>query len=260
MKHKRKSIFSRWAWGIAFLLVAALLVVNYLGFGFGVLGELSFWSIIFAALAVIVLVSNIASLSIASLPLPLAALYYIFQTPLGWPQIGFWPLALVTLLLICGLHILLPRKFRDGDLIVVNMGGKNSRKRRASGSEDSAGTTVDDGDPNNPYIGVSFGSATRYLHADCLQSAELYCGFGGMEVYFDNVQLSPEGADVNVSCRFGGVEIFVPSHWRVINDMSATVGSAEVSRKLKSNDENAPTIRLTGHVSFGGVDVSRIKD
>jgi len=260
MKRKRKHVFSRWTWGTAFFLVAALLVANYLGFGFGVLGELSFWSIIFAVLAAIVLVSCIASLSIASLPLPIAALYYIFQTPCGWPFIGFWPLALVTLLLICGLHILLPRKFRDGDLIVINMGGNNSRKRRSSSSEDHEGTTVDDGDPNNPYIGVQFGSATRYLHADCLQSAELYCGFGGMEVYFDNVQLSPEGADVNVSCRFGGVEIFVPSHWRVINDMSATVGSAEVSRKLKANDENAPTIRLTGHVSFGGVDVQRIRD
>ena len=258
MKRKRRAGFSKWTWGAAFFLIAALLLANYLGFGVSL--DLGFWSIVFAVLAALVLVSCIASLSFASLPLPLAALYYIFQAQLGMPFIGFWPLALVTVLLMIGLHILLPRRFRDGQFYAVNVGGDKMRRRSGSDDEDHAEMTTDEGDPNNPYVGVHFGSATRYLHADNLQSAELNCSFGGLEVYFDNVELSPEGADVHVNCKFGGVEIYVPRHWRVLDDMNASFGSAEVSRKLKTNDEDAPTIRLTGHVSFGGVEVSRSKD
>ena len=255
MKHKKRSVFSRWTWGAAFFLVAALLLANY--FGFGAFIELSFWSIVFSVLALLVLVSCIASLSLASLPLPLAALYYIFQTPLGLPGIGFWPLVLVTFLLICGLHILLPRRFRDGVNFVVNIDGKKNRRHRNRDGEGQCEVTTDGGDENNPYVGVKFGSATRYLHADNLQSAELFCSFGGLEVYFDNVNLSPEGAEVYVDCKCGGIEIFVPRHWRVVDGMDASFGSVEISRKLEQNDENAPTIRLTGQVSFGGVEVSR---
>ena len=80
-----------------------------------------------------------------------------------------------------------------------------------------------------------------------------------MEVYFDNVTLSPNGAEVNVNCSFGSVERYVPSHWRVIDDLNSSLANAEVSRKLQSNDADAPTIRVTGSVSLGNVEVKRIK-
>jgi predicted membrane protein len=80
-----------------------------------------------------------------------------------------------------------------------------------------------------------------------------------MEVYFDNVTLAPDGAEVNVNCSLGSIEIYVPSHWRVIDNLSASLGNAEVSRKLQSNDADAPTLRVTGSVSMGNVEVKRIK-
>ena len=80
-----------------------------------------------------------------------------------------------------------------------------------------------------------------------------------MEVYFDNVTLAPGGAEVSVNCSFGSVEIYVPSHWRVIDDLNASLANAEVSRKLQNNDADAPTLRVTGSVSLGNVEVKRIK-
>ena len=99
---------SRWAWGIALLLVAGLVLSNY----FGGFLELGVWSIIFAAVALVVMIYSIVTLHFATLPLPLAALYYIFQAPLGLPEINFWPLALVTVLVTAGLFVLLPRSLR----------------------------------------------------------------------------------------------------------------------------------------------------
>jgi len=271
--------------------MAGLVLVNYfVGFV-----ELGVWSIIIAAVAAIALFHCLATLNLAALPLPLAALYFIFQIPLELPFIPFWTLVLATSLVTIGLSIMLPRRLKHGKFVNVNLGNndsryyhkKNKKKHKYNvhvedgeviidgGSvhikdgetvingdydETSGKTKIEEGDDvNNPYISVSFGGAVRYLHSECLESAELRCSFGNLEVYFDNVTLSPNGADINVNCNFGNVEIFVPSHWRVVDEMNASLANAEVSKHLRSNDTDAPTLRLNGSVSLGNVEVSRIK-
>jgi len=296
MKNSFRKRTSKIAWGFFWLLMAGLVVAN-LFFEFVTLG---IWSIIFAAIAAVVLFHSIATLNIAALPIPIAALYFIFQIPLDLPYIPFWTLVLVTLLVTIGLGIMLPRRLKNGKFVSVNFGNnsgykkdkhkdkyRNKQKDKYSvnindgeviingegvnindgeviinGDYDETGekTKIEEGDDvNNPYISVSFGGAVRYLHSDRLESAELNCSFGSLEVYFDNVTLSPEGAEVNVNCSFGNIEIYVPSHWRVIDEMSSSLANAEVSRKLMSNDDDAPTLRVTGSVSLGNVEVSRIK-
>ncbi|MCL2425783.1 MAG: cell wall-active antibiotics response protein [Oscillospiraceae bacterium] len=282
-KNTRKAI-SKVAWGLFWLLLAGLIVANT----FGGFVDLTAWSIIIGAIALVILFHCFATLSFGSLPVPLAALYYIFQDPLGLPFIAFWPLALVTVLLTIGLHILLPKQFNFRKYIHINT-GVGTRTRRGNktkydkygnridrddyadvvidGNDNNANdygvngkTKINEGDdPNNPYISVSFGAASRYLHAESLETAEFVCSFGSLEVYFDNVTLSPNGAEVDVSCSFGSIEIFVPPHWRVIDDVNSSLANAEISRKLQNNDADAPTLKITGSVSLGNVEVSRIK-
>jgi len=269
---------SKVAWGFFWLLLAGLVIANQ----FGGFVELGFWSIAIAVIATVVLFHCIISLSFASIAIPLAALYYIFQpfleAPLGLPEIPFWTLALVALLVTIALNLMLPKRFKSVTSVHVDLGNKKKHKREKSENrfdlkyddgevvidgdftEVNDKTKIEEGDDaNNPYISVSFGYASRYLHSDCLESAELSCSFGGMEVYFDNVTLSPNGAEVNVNCSFGSVEIYVPSHWRVIDDLNSSLANAEVSRKLQNNDADAPTLRVTGSVSLGNVEVKRGK-
>ena len=271
---------SKIVWGFFWLLLAGLVLANYFG-GFVQLGV---WSIIVSVIALIILFQSLATLNLAAVPIPIAALYYIFQTPFNLPEVVLWPtLVVVTILVTIGLSILLPRRLKSGKFVNVDFGSNSSRKHNKhknkvnvhiddddleiiidesikDDSETSSGVKIEEGDDeNNPYINVSFGYASRYLHADCLESAELICSFGGMEVYFDNVTLSPNGADINVSCSFGSVEIYVPSHWRVIDEMNASLANAEVNRNLLNNDDDAPTIRVTGSVSLGNAEIKRIK-
>jgi len=286
MKRNYRKRASKVAWGFFWLLLAGLILANY----FGNFVELGVWSYIVGAIATIILFHCFATLSFAALPIPLAALYYIFRAPIGWPEVPFWTLVLVTVLATIGLHILLPRRFSNAHFINVNIneGRKNKKKFTKGGvnvqvngedvviidadgedvienvvegiDEEYKGTKIEEGDDaNNPYISVSFGYASRYLHADRLESAELTCSFGGMEVYFDHVTLHPDGAEVNVNCSFGSMEIYVPSHWYVIDDINASLANAEVSRRLQENDKTSPTLRVTGSVSLGNVEVKRIK-
>jgi hypothetical protein len=41
--------------------------------------------------------------------------------------------------------------------------------------------------------------------------------------------------------------------------MSASLGSCEVARQLEAADAGAPTVTISGGVSFGAVEVCRIK-
>ena len=289
-----------WGWGIFLLLIAALVLVNQFG-GFITLG---FWSIAVAALAVAFLIKCIVDLSFGSLPIPIAALYYIFQTPLELPEISFWPLVLVTLLATAGLHALIPnrrfRKFRKQkrdkdweknkyrkkyggrDVVVEIIEDVGDAVVEASGdiadavegiADDVDGTVIingetdgknektrveEGGEENNPQISVQFGSISRYLRANSLETVDLDCKFGALEVYFDDVTLSPNGAEAYLNCQFGAIELYVPSHWRIIDNLSVTLAGVEIKGKKRNQDENAPVLTVSGNVAFGAAEVHRI--
>jgi len=283
-----------WGWGIFLLLVAALVLANQ----FGGFIELGIWSIIVASLAVVFLVKSIVDFSFGSLPIPIAALYYIFQAPLGLPEIALWPtLVLATLLATAGLHALIPNKWfrrkkryarrydRHKDKYRKKYGGRGIVEEIIVDIEDAVGEIAEDvedvieeavgdaegrydygdegqveegGSENNPQISVQFSGVSRYLRADSLETVELDCSFGSLEVYFDDVDLSPKGAEAFVNCKFGAIEMYVPSNWLVIDNMNVSLGGMEVKGRHKRIDDNAPTIKITGNVSFGAVEVHRI--
>ena len=282
-----------WGWGIFLLLIAALILANQ----FGGFLELGFWSIAVAALAVAFLVQCIVDRSFGSLPIPLAALYFIFQAPLSemlqieLPAISFWPLVLVTLLVTAGLYILLPHKrFRMKKKYVHDYDRQKDKYRRKygrggaevivdiedaveeigegigeiTGDYKSVGDNEEDarveesGGDNNPRISVQFTGVSKYLHADSLETADLDCSFGSLEVYFDHVKLSPNGADIYANCKFGALELYVPGHWRIIDNVNASLAGFDISGQHKPTAEDAPQLRVNGNVSFGALEIHRV--
>jgi len=244
-----------WGWGIFLLLAAALVLANQFG-GFGV--ELSFWSGAVAIIAIACIANCIINLSFAALPIPLAALYYIFHEALGFPEISFWPLVLITFLVTAGLFALIPRrKFKKRKGIEIIYADSNGATGPRKLNEEEA-QIIEEGDDNNPRISVQFGSVSRYLHADALETAELDCSFGNIEVYFDNVKLSPDGAEVIANCKFGAIEMYIPSEWKLINNVSASLGGVDVKGYKKPYAENAPQLSVSGNVSLGGMEIHRV--
>jgi predicted membrane protein len=238
--------FSNWVWG-TFLLLAAVLVIANQSAGFVEIGVFSF---IAAALALAFIVQCIASLSFTPLPIPLAALYYIFQEPFGFPPLQFWPLALAALLATVGLSVLFPQKGKRRYVHIIHDGEPKDRPEKHVES--------DGGNDNNPSVSVNFGSVSRYIHADCLETVTLNCSFGALEIYFDHAQLSPDGAEVNVNCSFGGIEIFVPRHWQVVDNVGCTLGGVDINSRRAVQTENAPRLTLNGNVTLGDMDVKYV--
>jgi hypothetical protein len=101
-----------------------------------------------------------------------------------------------------------------------------------------------------------FGGADRKGRWLVEPSTTVTCVFGGIRLDFRRAVLSQREVTINVSCLFGGVEIVVPPGVRVVSSVSAVLGGTDVPED-DTLAADAPVIRLTGMVIFGGVSASR---
>jgi len=227
-----------------FLLFAAVFIVFNQLEGFA---DIGIGSIIAVILSLAVIVQCLAHLRLAPLPVPFAVLYIVFQTPLELPHIKVWALILASLLASAGLAVLFPIRRRHNH--------SKDRHHGRSGGHRPQVQTDNSGNDNNPSFNVNFGSVSKRLQADNLETAQLNCNFGALKVFFDEVELAPNGAEVILNCSFGAVELFVPKHWLVIDKLNCTLGGVDIDKRFTNAADNAPQITLTGSVSIGGVEV-----
>jgi len=261
IKHRHNK---NWAWGILLLAAAALILANQLGFFI----QFSFGCIVAIVLAIVFLSESIRHRKITPLPFAIAMGYIFLRNQMLVPHMSTWALLLAATLGSAGLGIFFPRKARyknfvfGGTFVDANdddddwdMDDEDSKERRRKQSRiHSEAAAID----NDPSFNVNFGHMSRYLYADALNTVNLSCNFGGMEIYFDQAQLSPDGATVHVNCKFGGVELFVPGHWHVEEQVGCVFGGAEVDRRLTASTEDAPRLLVVGDVAFGGIEIRRI--
>jgi len=238
-----KSRFSNFFWGIVLLLAAVfVLTKNYTGFA-----DIGIGSIFILILAVAFIVRCLARLHIAPIVIPIAVLYYVFGDRFDFPKIDTWKLIAGTALAFIGLNFLIPKGRRSCNQCGDSAGSKDQPvKLPAEGTND-----------NNPSISVNFSAVSRSLTANSLETARLSCNFGAMEIFFNQAQLSPNGAEVFITCSFGGIQLFVPRHWNVIDKMNCSLAGVDI-KSFAVPDENAPKLTLNGSVSLGGVEVKYI--
>jgi hypothetical protein len=244
--------FSNWVWGIFLLLAAAFVLSSQ----FGGFAEIGIGSIIVAILALAFMVQCIARLSFSLLPISFALLYIVFQGPLGLPYVRTWVLVLAAVLASIGLHLILPRKRRHkGSSSSCGAHHHKHEYYTYNGKEQTKTYTEEGGYDNNPVVNVSFGTVSRNLYADCLETAQLNCNFGELTVFFDQVQLNPKGAEATLTCSFGSIVIYVPKQWRIIDKIGCTLGEVGNDNHFAPPAENAPQLTIKGSVSLGKVEI-----
>jgi hypothetical protein len=91
--------------------------------------------------------------------------------------------------------------------------------------------------------------------SDLLKSAHLSSAFGKLSVYFDQVLLSPEGAEAFLDVSFGTMCLYLPKEWRVEDRIHTGAGSVNSDHRRVEPDAGAPVLALTGNVSFGSLEI-----
>jgi len=228
-----------WFWGIFFILSA----VSVIAIQTGSFEQIGIQSLLIGAFLVAIIIASLVRLNFFGVFFPMSFLYMIFWQPLGIIYINYWLVILASVLTSIGFSIIFGRRHKHG----VRCEG------RIEGNKQSE--SIDD---NNPNVSVKFGSASKYLHADSLQSGKFYLSFGEMELFFDQVQLAPEGAEIFIDCSFGSVILNIPREWRVIDNMHVTLGEMNNKARATNIAEDAPKLTISGNLQLGGVEIKYI--
>ncbi|OSZ78719.1 hypothetical protein CAP35_10865 [Chitinophagaceae bacterium IBVUCB1] len=205
----------------------------------------------------------------------------IFGFDFDWQTL--WPIVLVSvglligvkkrfsghawwiLMLIGGAHLI--PEFTIGDTrssslilpIALIIGGivmiLNSKKNKSANCMDKMQVVTTN--ENQLNIDVTFAGRKEIVTSKDFKGGNINATFGGVEV--NMVQADGTGAMV-LNCRvsFGGVELIVPSHWEIQNEVQPTLGSVEDRRAMRMNtntSEEKKVLILKGTCSFGSIEI-----
>jgi hypothetical protein len=216
-------------WGLFLIIAAATLIAN------AVYDFMGVWKLMIFIAIVLVVVLTIRFKQYSSLFIPLAVAGIIFAEPLGIQAVTPWPLLGAAVLITIAASLIFPNQWAGYHRI-------NTAEALES---------IENGDTD---CAVKFGASTRYFTNENLEKAVLKCDFGNLIAYFDEAKLNPEGATLYISANFSGLELYIPKHWNVQNNMSVILGGVEEKGKnIPAPD--SPTLTIVGKASFSGIEI-----
>jgi hypothetical protein len=118
--------------------------------------------------------------------------------------------------------------------------------RRPSNRSSDTGNTVNS---FNMFSGAELAS-----HSQSFEGGSISAIFGAAEVDLRDAHLSPD-AELEVFAAFGGVEVRVPEGWAVNIGGLPLFGAWENKTAKEALPANAPTLKISATVLFGGLEV-----
>ena len=147
---------------------------------------------------------------------------------INWGEIlRFWPILLI--------------------LVGISMVSK-SRNKKSWSFNKSSETNKD-----NISVNVIFGGSNQTVYSENFQGGDIQAIFGGVELDLRNVKISENGAVLNLTALFGGLEITAPTNCRVILNGTPILGGME--NRTHCEEEQAHTLRCNCTIAFGGIEV-----
>ena len=101
------------------------------------------------------------------------------------------------------------------------------------------------------YYATFSGQKLNFSGED-FKGASLNAIFGGIDLDLRNVNITQDQV-VNATTVFGGIDILVPNNVNVKVKSNSLFGG--VDNKVKTYNENLPTIYVKGFCLFGGVEI-----
>lgn len=171
-------------------------------------------------------------------------------------QAMVWPIALITAGV---LFIFKPRRkspkghqhdFRHhGDWARRGRGGHHPEMSAAAGEQQNE--SVD----GFLYSDNSFGASRHVVLDEIFKGATVRISFGGTTIDLRHTHLAPGETYIDLDCNCGGIEIYVPSDWKVVLKCNAFFGGCEDKRWQNGNFNKESTLVIRGKLSFGGLEI-----
>jgi hypothetical protein len=152
--------------------------------------------------------------------------HYLDLFPFDWKLV--WPI----LLIVAGLMFL--------------VGGTCRSRRRLEVGESSA-SRLD--------VQTTAGGREDRVDAQDFSGGRVRCRLGGYKLDLRRAEIGGEEAILDLDIVMGGVEICVPTHWRVRAEVSPIMGGLEDKTRPDDSGQAAKRLVLRGTVVMGGVEI-----
>lgn len=106
-------------------------------------------------------------------------------------------------------------------------------------------------------IDVTMGGRKEIVTSKDFRGGKISTTFGGTEVNLMQADSTLQPMVLDISVSFGSVDLIVPSHWEVINEIRPSMGSVEDHRmaRIPDNITDKKTLYLRGSCSFGSIEL-----
>jgi len=237
-------VFWRVFWGVLFLAAAGLVIAT--SFGWLNLFVMNIWWLILMIFLAVITIASLINLQWFGVFFPIAGILTVlnYQTDwFNWSGTAIGGIFATALLLSIAFSILFHHNYK-----------KRYEKWVGEHGDDFAKTVSGQDDGDEVYVSANLGEAVRYVESQHLQKVFVNCSLGGAKVYFANAKLADNQLEINIRASLGGVELYVPKNWKVVNNMNALAGG--ISEKNFANvDESSPIVTLRGSANLGGVEI-----
>ncbi len=101
----------------------------------------------------------------------------------------------------------------------------------------------------------TFGAVRHVVLDELFKGAYLRTSFGGTTIDLRHTHLAPGETYIDLDCNWGGIELYIPSDWKVVVKCNAFVGGCDDKRWQGANVNNECVLVIRGNISFGGVEI-----
>jgi hypothetical protein len=110
---------------------------------------------------------------------------------------------------------------------------------------------------SNLNIDVTFGGKKEVVTSKDFKGGVISATFGGCEVNLTQADFTEPSVILECHVSFGGLEIIIPSHWEVQNEIDPAFGNVEDARTIQTatSTEAKKLLILRGNCSFGSIEL-----
>ena len=112
-------------------------------------------------------------------------------------------------------------------------------------------------DADTVNIDISFGGRKEIITSSNFRGGLVRASFAGVEINLASADSDIQPMILELRTSFAGIEIIVPSHWEVQNEINPTMGSVEDQRTIRTPDASMEKRKLIlqGTCSFGSIEI-----
>lgn len=104
-------------------------------------------------------------------------------------------------------------------------------------------------------IDVSFGGTKHIVLEPVFRGADIDISFGSVSLDLRKTSLEAPQTYIDIDCSFGGIELFIPSHWNILMESDSTLSGCDDKRHIAQDIDYEHKLIIKGDLTFSGIEI-----